>query len=476
MASLIQKAASGNPAALQALYNANKQSVFCMTNALIRNESAAASITYKALKAATQELMNGSISTEEDFTAYAVKQAVSNSTQEVLRKDGKAFRVPAKKDFRLLHIQESAIDPNASALENYLNCLPHLHRFIFVLRYTTKFPAGKIGVCIGMEPRIIERAFEAEADNLSKIYRAVKAAGAGSFAPTSEMLKSAFSDAIDKTVLPEETENLMAEYLLTITEPARKQARKQKMYGLIIGGITVILAIVLAVMLSSGSTESETMFTSTEETETVEATEAAETTAATKETEMTEPFNITEPVEETIEATDAIIADPADYTALIEIEDYGTITVALDSESAPITVANFVELAESGFYDGLTFHRIMEDFMMQGGDPNGDGTGGSEETIVGEFTDNGYANTLSHTRGAISMARSNDYNSASSQFFIVHEDSTFLDGQYAVFGYVTDGMDIVDAICESAEPTDDNGSIDPDAQPVIKSISIQEQE
>ncbi|MCC8063607.1 MAG: peptidylprolyl isomerase [Clostridiales bacterium] len=156
----------------------------------------------------------------------------------------------------------------------------------------------------------------------------------------------------------------------------------------------------------------------------------------------------------------------------IEIEDYGTITVELDASAAPVTVENFLSLAESGFYDGLTFHRIIEGFMMQGGDPNGDGTGGSEETIVGEFSDNGYDNPLSHTRGAISMARSSDYDSASSQFFIVQEDSTSLDGQYAVFGYVTDGMDIVDQICADAEPTDDNGTISAEDQPVITSITV----
>lgn len=115
----------------------------------------------------------------------------------------------------------------------------------------------------------------------------------------------------------------------------------------------------------------------------------------------------------------------------------------------------------------------MEGFMMQGGDPNGDGYGGSENTIVGEFTNNGYDNSLSHTRGAISMARSGDsYDSASSQFFIVHEDSTFLDGDYAVFGYVTEGMDIVDAVCEAAEPTDDNGTIPAETQPIITSVVI----
>lgn len=172
------------------------------------------------------------------------------------------------------------------------------------------------------------------------------------------------------------------------------------------------------------------------------------------------------------DSSDTTLEPALTYYANIEIQDYGTITVKLDQKSAPITVANFVSLSESGFYNGLTFHRIIADFMMQGGDPNGNGTGGSDEKIVGEFSVNGYDNNLSHTRGAISMARSNDYNSASSQFFIVHQDSTFLDGQYAVFGYVTEGMDVVDAVCEEAIPIDNNGTIPSDEQPVITSITI----
>ena len=160
------------------------------------------------------------------------------------------------------------------------------------------------------------------------------------------------------------------------------------------------------------------------------------------------------------------------HHAEIEIQDYGTITVELDGDAAPITVQNFMDLANDGFYDGLTFHRIISGFMMQGGDPNGNGTGGSENTIKGEFSANGVENTLSHTRGAISMARTQDPDSASSQFFICHADSTFLDGQYACFGYVTDGMDVVDAVCEAAQPTDDNGTIPADQQPVITAIRI----
>lgn len=156
----------------------------------------------------------------------------------------------------------------------------------------------------------------------------------------------------------------------------------------------------------------------------------------------------------------------------IEVRDYGTITVELDADAAPITVENFLKLANEGFYDGLTFHRIMAGFMMQGGDPTGTGMGGSKETIKGEFSANGVENPLSHTRGAISMARSQAYDSASSQFFICHADSTFLDGNYACFGYVTDGMDVVDAVCEDAEPTDNNGTIPADAQPVITAIRV----
>ena len=158
----------------------------------------------------------------------------------------------------------------------------------------------------------------------------------------------------------------------------------------------------------------------------------------------------------------------------IVVKDYGTITVELDGEAAPITVANFVKLAEEGFYDGLTFHRIMEGFMMQGGDPKGNGTGGSDETIKGEFSANGVENPISHTRGAISMARAQNPDSASSQFFIVHADSVFLDGQYAAFGVVTEGMEVVDAICEAARPIDNNGTIPADAQPVIESVTVRE--
>lgn len=159
-------------------------------------------------------------------------------------------------------------------------------------------------------------------------------------------------------------------------------------------------------------------------------------------------------------------------TAVITVENYGKITVQLDPKQAPITVKNFKKLVHEKFYDGLTFHRIIQGFMIQGGDPNGDGTGGSDHTIKGEFSANGVKNTLKHKRGVISMARSSDYNSASSQFFIMQETNSSLDGQYAAFGKVTSGMDVVDKIANSVQVTDNNGSVAAKNQPVITSIRM----
>ena len=135
------------------------------------------------------------------------------------------------------------------------------------------------------------------------------------------------------------------------------------------------------------------------------------------------------------------------------VKGYGRFVVLLDATTAPVTVENFLSLVESGFYDGLTFHRIIKDFMIQGGDPDGDGTGGSRDTIYGEFLENGHFNDISHKRGVISMARSNDPNSASSQFFICNDNAIdSLDHKYAAFGYVVEGMSVIDEITEKVFP------------------------
>lgn len=164
------------------------------------------------------------------------------------------------------------------------------------------------------------------------------------------------------------------------------------------------------------------------------------------------------------------------HHAEIVVEGYGSIFVELDGKTAPKTVRNFMKLAKEGFYDGLTFHRLAQGFVIQGGDPNGDGTGGSSETIEGEFAANGHRNSISHRRGVISMARGDGfegaYDSASSQFFICVEDATALNGLYAAFGHVTEGMDVVDAMMADAAEKGINGRAPVEDQPVITTIKI----
>ena len=160
------------------------------------------------------------------------------------------------------------------------------------------------------------------------------------------------------------------------------------------------------------------------------------------------------------------------YNVEIKVKKYGTIKIELDADEAPITVTNFINLVNEGFYDGLTFHRIIDNFMIQGGGYKEDGSYKNADTIKGEFINNGYENNISHKRGVISMARANSYDSGSSQFFITNADSFHLDGNYAAFGYVTKGMDVVDKIAKDAKPTDKNGSIKIEERPVIEYIKV----
>ncbi|MBP3446359.1 MAG: peptidylprolyl isomerase [Clostridia bacterium] len=165
---------------------------------------------------------------------------------------------------------------------------------------------------------------------------------------------------------------------------------------------------------------------------------------------------------------------PSDVTSGLHhvemvIKDYGTVKLELNADEAPITVENFINLASEGFYNGVPFHRLDKDFVLQGGDPDGDGIGGSDKPIKGEFAANGVQNNIKHNRGVISMARTGDPNSASSQFFICLEDSNFLDGSYAAFGCVTEGMDVIDAIRDN---TPESNNIPKAQQPIIETIKV----
>ena len=162
------------------------------------------------------------------------------------------------------------------------------------------------------------------------------------------------------------------------------------------------------------------------------------------------------------------------HYVVIDVKNYGKIKLELDADEAPITVTNFINLVNDKFYDGLTFHRIIEGFMIQGGGYEIDGTRKNAKTIKGEFAQNNVKNSILHKRGVISMARATNMNSASSEFFIMHEDDDYLDGNYAAFGKVISGMEVVDKIATAARPIDKNGSISLNDRPVIKSIRVVE--
>ena len=210
-------------------------------------------------------------------------------------------------------------------------------------------------------------------------------------------------------------------------------------------------------------------------------TTAVETTAKAEDTKETETEKAEETTRaaasETAETTEAaeenseldLAAAAGKHHVEITVKDYGTINVELDGDAAPITVANFLDLAGNGFYDGLTFHRIISGFMIQGGDPEGSGMGGPGYSIKGEFNINGFQNDLKHTKGVLSMARAQHPDSAGSQFFIMHENAPHLDGQYAAFGMLTEGVDVLNKIAE----TDTEWSDRPRNPQVMKTVTVE---
>lgn len=450
MSNLIQSAAKGQRKAMEQLYEANKQKAYYVAKCLLGKNGMAMEAAYFAFKNVWSGINAHGISTEDEFTHLLIRKTVDYCKKNISKSDVKAFRIPHNRNFLIAGDSTIAKDTQ-NVSEEVLYKLPALQRFVFVLHTVGDYLPEQIASTFKFDMKTVSIALDAEKTNIERLIRHL--GSQYSYETVLESIRNAEEDAEVPSVLDERVGMVID----NIATPIEKKKKKR----MTIVGVSVLVGILLIVGI---------VLLATRDTTNTDSTSGDDTTVSDTDT-TADTSIISEPV---IDLDESLT-----YYADIEIADYGTITVELDQEAAPVTVSNFVNLAQNGFYDGLTFHRIMEDFMMQGGDPNGDGTGGNtdengnEVNIVGEFTDNGYENSLSHTRGAISMARATDYNSASSQFFIVHEDSSAsLDGQYAVFGYVTEGLDIVDSVCESAEPTDDNGTIEADAQPVITSITI----
>lgn len=434
MDSLIKSAMNGQRKAMESLYDSSKQKAYQVAFSLLKDENAANEATAAAYKSIFNNINGIVIETEKDFSDVAVVKVAENCKKVFLKKNSKAYQFPVGKNFAIKN-PKSASDITDNYSEFVFNQFTELQQLIFVLHTVGGLNNKRIAAVTKLDVKTVEIALNAEKDNVEAIVGG---------ALTYEAICESFIRNVKDANVSVKTNDDVRKVIAEISAPIEK-SKKIKLASIVAAILAVCLLIGGGVWLFSGN-DSE------------ESSQANDVSGPQLSIDMNKT-----------------------YYADIDIKDYGKITIKLDQKQAPITVDNFVKLSKSGFYDGLTFHRIMEGFMMQGGAPDGNGSGGNKDEngkkieIKGEFTANGVNNTISHTRGVISMARANPYDSASSQFFIVHEDSLFLDGKYAGFGYVTEGMDVVDKICTDAQPTDNNGTIPSSEQPVINKITIREE-
>lgn len=451
MSSLITQCQKGNKKAFAEIYNQNKAEAMAICYALLADGVEAEKAVVYAFKNAFQLTMFGKIFDEKEFTTYVTEKCISYCKEKVSKTDPKAFRLPVNYNFLSVAFEKKDINKGETNVETVLKSLPYIYRFAFLLHEKKIYSDSRIAEMLYLGNDKLKMMLSA-ADGI--IEKLLIAAGEKDKVITLKdyidgVLKT---DAIAYLSLASEEEIFASiDEICAVVNKATKNR-----IITVVGVMVAILAIaggVLALVLQGVN---NTKFTS----------------STVSNTSNTANSSVVANPSSQAASSKATLDPEKTYYADIDIKDYGTVTVKLDQKTAPVTASNFVELAQSGFYDGLTFHRIIEGFMMQGGDPTGTGFSGSDTNIIGEFAVNGYENNLSHTAGAIAMARSSDYNSASSQFFIVHKESKFLDGQYAVFGYVTEGMEYVNAVCENAIVEDDNGTVLAANQPIMNSVKI----
>lgn len=446
MKHLSERAAKGERSALQAVADLTLPRVYPLVYTMLDTDAdvtAVCDATYRSLWTA---LAADSTLSEEQIVTLAVTTAAEQCRRLIQKKDSKAFRMPADRRFELKSVPVFSPAADQPLAVEAVHALPPIHRLVVAGQLAGGLSAADVAAVLKLDARTMALAVEAQPFNVEAI-----------LAQTDGKLSTydALVAAWDALTVPPSAAVLdaVAASIHAVAGPKEKERRRKTWttFGIIMGVCLIIGGLCAFVIWD---------MTRPDAVDSTSGDGTATTTTAPSDNNMGVTFS-------------------SDYTAThraeITIADHGTITLELDANAAPRTVANFEHLANSGFYDGLTFHRIINGFMMQGGDPEGNGTGGSDANVIGEFTENGYINSLSHTRGAISMARADDYDSGSSQFFIVHEDNQpSLDGKYAAFGYVVDGMDIVDTICTTAVPTDSNGSIAAADQPIITTVTVTE--
>ncbi len=438
MAELVLSAASGSKRAMSSLFENNKNEVYALTALLLGDEKKAEKITCEVLNQCWDKLTVKEIKTDKSFRRFVKQEAAVMAAAELFGSDIKNFRIARVsapiESIGSTEFTGSVIDSVKEFSEVLCECDKY-NRFVYLLKTAGGLSFIHIGQVIAQREAAARYFYEAAVCELKL--------------KLSEKKLSAAADMYLKYIGGISVPLEVCEACKTaIKNRARFEMPSKRALTAIASLICVVMLGVLAAVILYNSGDRNIQTTDDSSGSSIGSSQV---------------YSGYVPPEIDTQKT---------YTANIKIEDYGTIKVKLEPKSAPQTVANFVDLANKGFYNGLTFHRIMENFMMQGGDPEGTGMGGSDNEIFGEFSANGFENNLKHTAGAISMARSNAYNSASSQFFIVHKEASHLDGEYAVFGYVIEGMDIVDKICTEVQPSGTNGAVAKEDQPVIENVVI----
>ena len=427
---LSKKIAKGDIGAYKELYNNTRSRVWYINYLLLCNVESANESTKSVFKNAFSDIA-AAPEKADAFAEFVEEKAVTYCKIKLAKNNNKEFKIPDSKNFSSFACDGHSACVNDELQLFLLASMPSLHRFIFVMSAYLKWSDKRIAEFFHTNEETVRLAHDADEANIARIARAISIAADKDVSFMKDELVSLIECAECSFDFDSDTDKQIVLAISDISAPAKEKARKKtnkKLIICLIASVVILLVSVIFCVVAFNKKNND-------------------------------PNAVT-------------------HYATIEIEGYGTIKLELYGNMAPETVKNFETLANKGFYNGLTFHRIIEGFMMQGGCPEGNGTGGNKDAngkeinIKGEFSENGHENTILHKRGVISMARSDSYNSASSQFFIMHADSTHLDGKYASFGRVIEGMNVVDTVCTEAEPIDDNGTIAAAEQPKIKSIKV----
>lgn len=456
---LLKLAAKGDKKALQQLYRQYAGTSYYLCCYFLKSEQAAAEATVTVFSRVFAATVGQPVLNEQLFKALVLGKTVEVTKANIQKNAPTAFRDAEKSAVDSSYrAAKNAASPTEEEKQNLIKALRSLqNRQCYTLTMLT---------CFGLQKHQLAQYMKLDSEKIDASLARAKE----SFRKTLQLPENSRRELEDQL---RAVKAAMQEQAAAVTVPPQVEksvlAEAQKIAKFVTAKFLKHLAVAAAgVIVAAGLVFGGiALFKNSNNSANYDASSAENQSAqGSSESQSTQSVNAT---------NQSSTTEPefkATKHAQIEIKNYGTISLELYGEEAPITVNNFVKLANEGFYNGLTFHRIISGFMIQGGDPNGNGTGGSTENIKGEFSQNGVQNRILHTRGTISMARSSENDSASSQFFIMQQDATHLDGAYAAFGRVTSGLEIVDKICENTPVTDSNGTVTTENQPVITSIKI----